>query len=193
LKEYDYSSPGDYFITICTYQKEYIFGEIINEEMHLNDYGKIVWEEWLRTAEMREDVELDEFVVMPNHIHGIIVLTDSGRGTLQCALVGANCNSPQAKSHNNPSNNGAYIDMPLQKTKFCSPSKTIGTIIRGFKSAATKRINEVRSTPGIPIWQRGYYEHIIRNEKDLENTRKYIANNPLQWPFDNDDPENIPL
>ena len=120
-------------------------------------------EEWLRTAEMREDVDLDSFVIMPNHIHGIIVLTEH---------VGANCNSP---------NNGAYIDTPLQKTKFCSPSKTIGAIIRGFKSAATKRINELHCTPGIPIWQRNYFEHVIFNDKELDNIREYIANNPFKW------------
>jgi REP element-mobilizing transposase RayT len=168
-----------------------MFGEIVGEEMRLNKLGEIVQEEWFRTAEIREDVELDSFVVMPNHIHGIIVLIESGRGTLRRAFVGANCNSPQEKHPNNSSNNGAYINTPLQKTKFCSPSKTIGAIIRGFKSAATKRINELRSTPGIPVWQRGYYEHIIRDDKDLDNVREYIANNPVKWLFEKEIPDNL--
>ena len=156
LKEYDYSSPGEYFVTISAYYRECLFGEIIKDEMILNSLGLIVQEEWLRTATIRDDVEMDSFVVMPNHIHGIITLIESGRGTSQRAFVGANCNSPQEKHTNNSSNNGAYIDTPLRKTKFCSPSKTIGAIIRGFKSASTKRINILRNTPRQPIWQRNY-------------------------------------
>jgi putative transposase len=156
LKEYDYSSPGEYFVTICANHREWLFGDITSGEMHLNPLGLIVQEEWVKTAEIHEDVELDSFVVMPNHIHGIITLIESGRGTSQRADVGANCNSPHAKSHNNPTINGAYIDTPLQKTKFYSPSGTIGAIIRGFKSASTKRINLLRSTPRQPIWQRNY-------------------------------------
>ena len=182
LQDYNYSQPGEYFITICTYNHECSFGDIVGEEMRLNKSGEIVQEEWLRTAEIREDVELDSFVVMPNHLHGIITLNDSRRGTSQRAIVGANCNSP---------NNGAYIDTPLRKTKFHSPSGTIGAIIRGFKSAATKRINELRSTPGIPVWQRGYYEHIIRDDKDLDNVREYIVNNPLKWLLEKEIPDNL--
>jgi REP element-mobilizing transposase RayT len=123
-----------------------MFGEIVGEEMRLNKLGEIVQEEWFRTAEIREDVELDEFVVMPNHIHGIIVLIESGRGTSQRHLVGANCHSPQEKNINNSSTKGAYIDTPLRKTIFYSPSGTIGAIIRGFKSCVTKRINLLRNT-----------------------------------------------
>ena len=200
LKDYNYSQPGEYFITICTYNHKHLFGEIVDEEMRLNKLGEIVQEEWLRTAEIRENVELDSFIVMPNHIHGIIVLTEP---------VGANCYSPQEKHDNNSSNNGAYndttmnrtniisigkgayIDTPLRKTKFHSPSGTIGAIIRGFKSAATKGINELRSTPGIPVWQRGYYEHIIRDGKDLDNVREYIANNPAKWLFEKEIPDNF--
>jgi REP element-mobilizing transposase RayT len=191
LQDYDYSKPGEYFLTICTYNHGCLFGEIVGGEMRLNKLGKIVQDEWLRTAELRRDVELDSFVVMPNHIHGIIVLIESGRGTLQRAVVGANCNSPHEKNTNKSSSNGAYIDTPLQKIKFCSPSKTVGAIIRGFKSAATKRINELRSTPGFPVWQRNYYEHIIRADKDLDNVREYIANNPFKWLLEKEIPDNL--
>jgi putative transposase len=178
LQDYDYSQPGEYFVTICTYNHECMFGEIVGEEMRLNKLGKIVQEEWLRTAEIRKDVQMDSFVVMPNHIHGIVVLPEP---------VGANCYSPQnchstfVNSQNNPSDKGAYIDTPLRKTKFCSPSGTIGAIIRGFKSVSTKRINILRNSPRQPIWQRNYYEHIIRDEKELQNIRDYIVNNPIKW------------
>ena len=182
LQDYNYSQPGEYFITICTYNHECSFGDIVGEEMRLNKFGKIVQEEWLRTAQIRADVELDSFIVMPNHIHGIIVLTEP---------VGANCHSPQEKHDNNSTNNGAYIDTPLLKTKFHSPSGTIGAIIRGFKSAATKRINELCSTPGISVWQRGYYEHIIRNDNDLDNVREYIVNNPIKWLLEKEITDNL--
>ncbi len=113
LKEYDYSQPGEYFVTICTHDHKCTLGEIINGEMQLNEIGKIAEEEWLRTAIIRPDIQLDLYVIMPNHIHGIIVLNE-GRGTLQSDIpVVANCYSPQEKAHNNLINNRAYIDTPL--------------------------------------------------------------------------------
>ena len=192
LKEYDYSQSGEYFVTICTHNHECILGEIINGEMRLNEIGKIVNEEWLRTANIRPDIQLDSYVIMPNHIHGIIVLNE-GRSTLRSDIpVGANCHSPQKKTQNNPTNNRAYIDTPLQNM-FQSPSNTAGAIVRGFKSATTKRINEIRGTPRMPFWQRNYYDHIIRSDKELDNIREYISNNVLKWAFEKDNPDNIPL
>jgi REP element-mobilizing transposase RayT len=192
LKEYDYSQPGEYFVTICIHDHECTLGEIVDGEMRLNEIGKIVEEKWLRTAIIRPDIQLDSYVVMPNHIHGIIVLYE-GRDTLQSDKpVGANGHSPQEKTQNNPFNNGAYIDTPLQNT-FRSPSNTIGAIVRGFKSETTKRINEIRSTPRMHFWQRNYYEHIIRNDNELDKIRDYIHNNVVQWALDKDNPNNIPL
>jgi REP element-mobilizing transposase RayT len=100
---------------------------------------------------------------MPNHVHGIIILTD----------VGANSYSP----------------LPVP-TPFRSPSKNLGAIIRGFKSSVTVRMNQLHNTPRQPVWQRGYYEHIIRNTKELDNVRKYILANPAQWQTDDEYPEN---
>ena len=162
LKEYDYTSSAEYFITICTYQRECLFVEIKKDEMVLNYFGLIVLEEWLRTAEIRGDVELDSYVVMPNHIHGIITLIESGRGTSQRAPT---------------------------KEQFGKPtSRSIPTIVRLFKACVTKRINLLRNTPRQSIWQRNYYEHIIRNDKDLINIRDYIINNPMQWHVDEENP-----
>jgi REP element-mobilizing transposase RayT len=192
LKEYDYSQSGEYFVTICTHNHECSVGEIVNGEMRLSEIGKIVKEEWLRTATIRPDIQLYSYVIMPNHVHGIIVL-NGGRGTLQSDIpVGANCHSPQEKTQNNPTNNRAYIDTPLQNM-FRSPSNTVGAIVRGFKSATTKRINEIRGTPRMPFWQRNYYDHIIRSDKELDNIREYISNNVLKWAFEKDNPDNIPL
>ena len=157
LKGYDYSSPNVYFITICSFDRKNLFGHIFNGVMRLNENGNIVRNEWLRTTIARDNVKLDKFVIMPNHIHGIVIINGkSSRGVLQYA----------------PTN------------RLRSPSQTIGAIIRGFKSTTTKQINILRKTPKKPIWQRNYYEHIIRNEKDLNEICEYIINNPQKWDLD---------
>ncbi len=155
LLGYDYTQEGFYFITICTYKHKCLFGKIKDGKMHLSKYGKIVKDEWIKTETIRQNIKIDKFVIMPNHIHGIIVIEESV---------------------------GAYCDTPLQKFK--SPSNTIGAIIRGFKSAVTKQINKIHNTSGIPVWQRNYYEHIIRDEQDYWRIAEYIQNNPLRWDLD---------
>jgi putative transposase len=152
LKDFDYSSPGEYFVTICTHNHNCIFGEIINEEMQFNKIGKIVAGCWKEIPEHFSNVELDEYVVMPNHVHGIIILNET---------VGVE-----------------YIQ-PLQKTYQHVIPKSLGSIVRSFKAAVTR---QCRKTGNQDFhWQRGYYEHIIRNDKDLNNTRDYILNNPIKW------------
>lgn len=161
LKGYDYSQNGAYFITVCTHKRELLFEE--------EEVKKILNKEWLNTGLIRGNVILDEFVVMPNHLHGIVMITEDVGG------------------HGNV---GAYSDTPLQN-RFRSPSKTIGAIIRGFKSTTTRQINLIHNTPGIPIWQRNYYDHIIRNEDELNKIREYIQNNPLKWSLDKENPERV--
>jgi len=164
LKGYDYAQPGAYFITFCTFGREHFLGEIRNGEMSLSEIGEIVKQEWLRTPTIRSNVELDEFVVMPDHFHGIIILHAERNG-----------------EHEQDSNCGGKLQFAPTMTPFRSPSKTIGAIIRGFKAAATKRANELRKTPGLLLWQRNYYEHIIRDEIELTRIREYISLNPAKW------------
>jgi len=133
--------------------------------MQLNEYGEIVHQEWLHAAILRPNVELDAFVVMPNHVHGIVVLHDVGRGTLQRA--------PTLERFGKPTSN------------------SIPTIVRLFKSVATRRINTTRQTPSAMVWQRNYYEHVIRNEDDLGKITEYIVDNPLKWELDEENPENV--
>jgi len=116
LKGHDYAQPGAYFVTICTHQWAILFGEVAAGSVALNPMGQVVNEEWLRTAEVRPNVELDAFAIMPNHVHGIVMIIDHGRGVLQ------------------------YAPTP---SRFVSPSQTVGAIIRGFKSATAKRINRL--------------------------------------------------
>ncbi len=164
LPGYDYTQPGAYFVTICTHNREPLFGRVVNGEMVLNAWGRIVWEEWFRTAQVRPYVELfeDEFVVMPNHIHGIIwIVRDTVGAQRRCAPT-----KPGGVTPNN-----------------VAPG-SLGAIVRAFKSAVTKRINALRGTPGARVWQRNYYEHIIRNERALNAIRRYIAENPQRWHLD---------
>ncbi len=157
LKGYDYTQPGAYFVTICTHQQVDTFGELIGGEMKVNPSGRAVQEEWLKTAEIRSNVQLDEFVVMPNHVHGIIMILNR-RDTAR--------HIPAARS------------IPTVE-KFSEPvSGSLPTIVRAFKSAVTKRINILRSTPGGLVWQQNYYEHIIRNDRSLNRIREYIHYNP---------------
>jgi REP element-mobilizing transposase RayT len=174
LKEYDYSSPGEYFVTICTHQRECLFGEIIKEKMVLNSLGLIVLEEWLKTHAIRHELELDAYIIMPNHLHGIIVIKDEPE-TQKKSMVG---------THGRASLRG----VTPQNASLRRQSRSLGAIIAGFKSAATKRINEERNMPRIPVWQSRFYEHIIRNDKDLNNIREYIVNNPMQWHVDEENP-----
>jgi REP element-mobilizing transposase RayT len=166
LKEYDYSQSGAYFVTICTHNKECLFGEIVDGKMILNDAGKIVQTVWYEISEHVDHVELDQFVIMPNHIHGIIVLHDGCRDTACCA--------PTVERF------GKLI------------TGSLPTIIRSFKSAITKRINELHETPGQKIWQRNYYERVIRNENELNQVRQYIVDNPAKWDSDEENPNAKP-
>ncbi len=162
LKGYDYTQNGAYFVTIVTYQRQHLFGEIVNGIMKLNEWGEIARREWFKTAELRPYVELydDEFVVMPNHAHGIIWNIGALRRN---ARTGA----------------GAADEKPHVD------AGSLGAIVRAYKSAVTYAINAARKTRGMVVWQRNYYEHIIRNDADLSRIRKYIAENPLKWADDN--------
>ena len=131
--------------------------------MCLNEIGAIVQSEWLKTAEIRGDVLTDEFIIMPNHLHGVIIINNGSRGVLQYAPT---------ESH------------------FRSPSQTLGAIVRGFKSATTKQINNYWKTPGKAVWQRNYFERVIRDEDELSRIREYIIYNPLKWANNEDNPKN---
>lgn len=160
LKGYDYSQVGAYFVTICAQNRACLFGDIVGGEMRLNDTGKIVADSWRWLASQYDYVELDEWVVMPNHIHGIIVVNDR-RGDSRIAPT---------------------------RTAPTGKRKPIGRLIGAFKTVSTKHINIMRGTPGIPVWQRNYYEHIVRNDESLNRIREYIKNNPLQWKLDRENP-----
>ena len=163
LREYDYAQSGMYFFTVCTHERELLFGDGVDGEMHSNDFAQIVWDEGYKSTTVRHELDLDTFVVMPNHIHGIILLKNR-------ASVGASGRSPFSSG---PSRN------------------SLGAFIAGFKAATTKRINDLRATPRAAVWQRNYYDHIIRDENSLTRIREYIVTNPLQWDLDPENPQRV--
>jgi REP element-mobilizing transposase RayT len=269
LKGYDYSQAGLYFITICCQDRKCLFGKIINGEMVLTDAGEIARECWLEIPKHFPNVVLHDYVIMPNHVHGIIEFVGENVGANQYSPENANDHSPEnandhspenandhspesandhspesandhspenanddspenanddspenandhspenANDHspenanqnatpnnssnivgvknfdgdengagnagvNNIANNGANIDSPLR-----SPSKTIGSVVRGFKIGVTKWFHF--NTNIQIVWQRNYYEHIIRNEQSYQNISEYIINNPAKWQDD---------
>jgi putative transposase len=176
LKRYDYTQPGAYFITFCTYQRRHIFGEVVNGEMILNEAGKIARTEWFKTAQLRPYVKLyeDEFVIMPNHGHGIIWIEEEAWG-------GGGGRAPPPPP-----------PPPPTAEQFGKPVKgSIPTIVRAYKSAVTYAINAVQNMHGAVLWQKNYYEHVIRNDRALNNIRRYIVNNPFRWQLDRDSAQNI--
>jgi putative transposase len=152
-----------YFVTICTVNCELLFGEVVEEEMRYSRIGQIVVDEWKKTAEIRPTVELDEFMVMPNHFHGIVAIGGDGAGVV-----------------------GAHSCAPLRLQR---QPRSLGSIVGGFKSTATSRVNTLRQIPGTPVWQRNYHEHVVRDENDLHRIREYIQTNPLRWELDRENPK----
>jgi REP element-mobilizing transposase RayT len=167
LKGYDYSRAGAYFVTICTHDRECLFGEIMDGEMRLNDAGQAAQADWVRLPERFQSIELDEFVIMPNHLHGII-------------LVGAGFAPPDRGAPNRGACRGAAC---------CAP--TLGDILRAFKSISAIAVNRLLGRSDRSLWQRNYYEHIVRSENELARIREYIANNPAQWALDRENPDCV--
>ncbi len=163
--KYDYAANGMYFVTICTINREKIFGHIHDGMMILNTFGKCVEQCWRALPEHFPFIKIDAFVIMPNHVHGIIHL----RTNIPIpGCVGA--------THALPLRTRSM--MPRQPRK--PPPQSLCSVIGSFKSAASKHINVLRNTPGGSVWQRNYHDRIIRDIHALEKIRRYIGNNPQQ-------------
>lgn len=190
LKGYDYTQAGAYFVTLCAQDRARVFGAVVGREMWPNEYGREVANCWLWLAERYPYVTLDGWVVMPNHVHGIIMITDhtdsdggrggsdGGRGGSRTAPTGLHDTSTGRPD--DPDTRGSGIAAPQRKP--------LGRLIGAFKTVSTRRVNEIRSTPGAKLWQRNYYEHVIRDDPSLRRIRQYIANNPSRWELDRENP-----
>lgn len=180
LPNYDYAQIGAYYITIVTHNREMLFGEIVNSEMKLSSLGQIAQREWERLPKRFKHIELGAFVIMPDHVHGIIIIR-YGRGTADISRP----NNPQ-DLRRAPTPDATTVE------QFSKPvSGSIPTIVRSYKSSVALRINYARPGDSTPVWQRNYYEHIIRDEKDMQAKWDYIESNPSNWENDNENPHNL--
>jgi REP-associated tyrosine transposase len=178
LNGYDYAQPGAYFITVCTRDHACLFGHVVNGEMHLNDAGEIAQRCWEDIPRHFPHAALDTMVIMPNHVHGIIAITDTPHSCKGEASVPPDTSGDPSGTHASP----------LRQRPIGTQPGSLSAVVQNFKSISTRKINAARGAPGTPVWQRNYYEHIVRNEAELTAIRDYIMANPLRW----DDDENNP-
>ena len=186
LRGYDYTQPGAYFVTICAQGGECLFGEMVGGELVLSEYGHIVQQSWNDLPNHYPHVELDAWVIMPNHVHGIIVLVpDANVVGADHAIVGAG-RGIGAGLRPAPTSPACTGPAPTRGRKLTHHG--LPEIVRALKSFSARRINQLRTTPGVPVWQRNYYEHIIRSERALQAIRQYILDNPFRWHLDRYNP-----
>ena len=197
LPGYDYSQPGGYFVTVCTKDRECVFGEVAGGQVRLSPLGQIAAGCLADLPSHFQDVELDEWVVMPNHIHAILVI--HGRGTAcraptthepcRAPTTHEPCRAPTAREPCRAPTTREPCRAPTLNVRFGRPvSGSLPSVVGSYKAAVTKRINQLRGTPGTAGWQRNYYEHVICDEEDLRRIREYIAQNPLSWEIDEENP-----
>ena len=205
LRQYDYSWPGAYFVTLCVREKECVLGEIVDGEMHLSEWGRIVHEFWNMIPDHFPNVSVDGCVTMPNHGHVIINIDHDRRGAVAAPQVAtpqvavphvaaahiatldairSNNAMPDDAASRNENAGGAQGGDAAKGGETPPLRPTLGQIVAYYKYQTTKRINELRGMPGVPFWQRNYWEHVIRDEIDLDRIRQYIANNPSRWHAD---------
>ncbi|MGH7865902.1 MAG: transposase [Candidatus Binataceae bacterium] len=153
LRGFDYRTDAAYFVTICTFNRQCLLAQISDGHARLSEVGEIVAASWKWLEEHFQYPTLDEFIVMPNHIHGILIT----------GHLGGSRTAP-------------------------TTHKPLGRLLGAFKTVSSKRINLVRGTPGAPLWQRNYYERVIRSEEELQRIREYVAGNPAAWESDPQNP-----
>lgn len=159
LRDYDYSSPGAYFVTLVARNRQSLFGKVLSDQIVLSEVGKIARAEWLRSVSMRKELRADEFIVMPDHFHAIVFFDDRSPAeqVLPIKAVGAHGRAPL---HRRP--------------------RTLGSLIAAFKAASTRRAREEFRDPQLVLWQRNYHDRVIRNQTELDQIREYILYNPLK-------------
>lgn len=154
LPDCDYASECTYFVTLCAHAREDLFGAVAGEAVVLTPLGQIVEQEWMASAHLRSEVYLDDYVVMPNHLHGIVSIVPGPAGDRRSPLQEDAARGPAARS--------------------------LGALIAGFKASVTKRARAMTGDAGLAVWQRGYYEHVVRDDDDLAGIRHYIRDNPAR-------------
>jgi len=170
LPHYDYATSGAYFLTLCAHNKECFFGAVADGIMRLNECGQIVEREWQRSAQIRKELEIGDFALMPNHLHWIVLINENDRARCDIAQEEAHCRAALPEVYHRGSRD--------------REAHSISSFVAGFKSYTTKLVNELRKTPGARLWQPNYFEHIIRNQRQCDTACEYIQTNPLRWELD---------
>lgn len=173
---WDYTRPAAYFVTICTYQRACLFGHISDGIMCTHSFGRMANEEWHRSEALRLEVHLDAFVVMPDHVHGIVVIAPEATEAPTDPRGYDLSRDPYETTQHAASLQGA------ERTNV--DPKSLGAFVRAYKSAVTRRINQLRGTPSGTVWQRNHHDHIIRHERAWHRIRHYIETNPARWADD---------
>ncbi len=178
LREYDYTQPGAYFVTVVTHNRVQVLSKIADGQIQLTPLGKIVEEELIQTSQIRPNVEIDTYIIMPNHIHVIFLVHEDSHPVKE---------KDGAKQNDGVTSHpvGAHSCAPLLLQR---QPRSLGSLLAGIKSITTKRVNLLLCTPSTPLWQRNYYEHIIRSGKSLDAARAYILSNPFHWAHDPENP-----
>jgi REP element-mobilizing transposase RayT len=190
LNEFDYRQPGAYFVTICVANREALLGMVKNGEFVPSDVGSVVESTLLEMPDRFDGCLIDSYVVMPNHVHAVVML--GAVPEREDAVVG------QGGSRTAPTNIvgdgneqvtndlvGAGLDLPSPQPR---PNPSLADVVRAFKTISATRANRILERTGAPFWQRNYYEHVIRNDTALNRIRQYIANNPANWAVDEENP-----
>jgi REP element-mobilizing transposase RayT len=185
LKGYDYAQPAAYFVTVCTRDRECLLSHVVNGEMRLNDAGEIVQSVWDGLPDRFPATELDAFVVMPNHVHGIVAFV--GAGLALPAAKGAASSAPTLRNVGDGATRGARA-LGEVGNGVAGGTPTLADLVRAFKPLSAIHVNRRLMRSG-SLWQRSYYEHVIRNERELDKIREYIITNPLRWALDRENPQ----
>ena len=175
LKDYNYSRNGAYFVTICTKNSRHLFGSIVDQKLIPNRQAEVVTECWLDLPAHYTNCVLDKFIIMPNHVHGIIIIDN------EIAETGLKLNNTIVATGLKPVSTAGRVAKPYP----------LSEIIRGFKTFSARRINEYQNTRGKAFWQSRFFDHIIRNREELKRIRQYIIENPLKWELEKNNHENL--
>jgi REP element-mobilizing transposase RayT len=180
MQGYDYSQPGTYFSTLCAHERECLFGEIVGDVMRLNACGEMVTACWQAIPQHFHFARLDTFVVMPNHFHAIVHIV----GGAQCRGDAMPTNPIRVR----PSGNASPLPTTPPATSNGTAPGSLAAIVQNFKSVTARKINQARQIPAAPVWQRNYYERVVRDEVELNRICQYILDNPLKWALDRENP-----
>jgi REP element-mobilizing transposase RayT len=194
LPEYDYRSAGAYFVTVCAFERQELFGEVVDDRVVLNVFGMLLVRIWARTLSGGQSPEPHDFVVMPNHVHGVVwlpgardMLSDTGARARRLAEGDALAGQDGGTTR---MDEGVLVDgSPLRRVGLAPGS--LGAVVGAFKRQAARAINRAREWPGGPLWQRGYYERVLRANGELARVRQYILDNPAKWAADPNGPTAV--